>query len=116
MDALVALGSDADFVGKDALREVAVQPPNRFKTLLVQGTDVPEYGAPVYRGDDVVGTCTSPTSSPRFGTIGLAVLRTDQAVDGTVLEVGVGESGDARAKATVTGLSVHDPDKRKPRS
>ena len=40
--------------------------------------------------------------------IGLAVLRTDQAVNGTVLEVAV-EGG--RSKATVTDLSIHDPDK-----
>ena len=45
--------------------------------------------------------------------IGLAVLRTDQAVNGTVLEVAV-EGG--RSKATVADLSIHDPDKAKARS
>ena len=57
--------------------------------MVVQGDTVPEYGAEVYRGDEVVGTLTSPVASPRFGVIGLAVLRTDQAVNGTVLEVAV---------------------------
>jgi hypothetical protein len=53
--------------------------------------------------------------SPRYGVVGLAVLHTDHAANGTVLEVGVGESG-TRAKGTVTDLSVHDPEHRRPRS
>jgi aminomethyltransferase len=115
MDRMLALSDrdvDADFVGKHVLAAAAAAPPRRFRTLLVTGDDVPEYGAPVYRGDEAVGTCTSPVASPKFGVIGLAVLRTDQASNGNVLEVAV---GGGRAKATVTDLSVHDPDKRKPR-
>ena len=113
MDRSVAVDSAADFVGKAALAAVAEAPPNRFKTLLVAGAVAPEYGAQVYRGDEVVGTCTSPITTPKFGVVGLAVLRADQASNGNVLEVAV-EGG--RAKATVTDLSVHDPEKRKPRS
>jgi aminomethyltransferase len=113
MDRLVALESAAPFVARDALAAQAADPANRFKTLLVDGSAVPEYGAEVYRGDEVVGTVTSPCESPKFGVIGLAVLRTDQAANGNVVEVAVGEG---RARATVTDLSVHDPDKRKPRS
>lgn len=112
MDRMVAIGSAADFVGKTQLAAVAADPPNRFKTIMVQGDAAPEYGAEVYRGDEAVGSCTSPITTPRFGVIGLAVLRTDQAVNGNVLEVAV-EGG--RAKATVTDLSVHDPEKVKPR-
>ncbi len=103
----------AEYVGRDALAAVAAAPPNRLKTLVVEGAAAPEYGAPVYLGEEVVGTCTSPVPSPRYGVIGLAVLRTDLAANGTELEVEV-EGG--RAKATVTDLSVHDPEKRKPRS
>ncbi len=113
LDKMVALDSAAGFVGKTALAAAATDPPNRFKTLMVQGDLAPEYGAEVYRGEEVVGTCTSPVATPKYGVIGLAVLRTDQASNGNVLEVAV-EGG--RAKATVTDLSVHDPDKRKPRS
>lgn len=113
LDRSVALSSDAPFIGRPALEAVAADPPYRLKTLLVQAEAAPEYGADVFRGDEVVGRCTSPVASPKYGVIGLAVLRTDQAANGNVLEVAV-EGG--RAKATVTGLSVHDPDKRKPRS
>ena len=84
------LGSDAEFIGKDALAAVAGDPPNRFKTVVVQGDTVPEYGAEVYRGDEVVGTLHQPGRVARSsGSIGLAVLRTDQAANGTVLEVAV---------------------------
>jgi aminomethyltransferase len=113
LDRSVLLGSDAEFIGRPALAAVAADPPNRLKTLVVQGDTVPEYGAEVFRGEEVVGTLTSPVASPRFGVIGLAVLRTDQAVNGTVLEVPV-EGG--RVKATVADASIHDPDKKKPRS
>ena len=113
LDRSILLGSEAEFIGRPALAAVAADPPNRLKTLVVQGDTVPEYGAEVYRGDEVVGTLTSPVASPRFGVIGLAVLRTDQAVNGTVLEVAV-EGG--RSKATVADLSIHDPEKKKPRS
>ncbi len=113
MDRSVQLGSDAEFVGRAALAAVAADPPNRFKTLMVQGDAAPEYGAEVYRGDEVVGTLTSVVTSPRYGVVGLAVLRSDLATNGTVLEVAL-EGG--RTKASVADLSIHDPDKRKPRS
>jgi glycine cleavage system aminomethyltransferase T len=51
---------------------------------------------------------TSPTSSPRFGAIGLAVLRSDAADDGTELEAG-------GTTAAVAPLAIYDPEKTKPR-
>lgn len=113
LDKTVAIGSAADFLGKDVLTSLAAAPPNRFKTLRITGDEVPEYGAEVRRGDEVVGTLTSPTSTPRFGVIGLAVLRSDVAENGEKLEVVI---GDGTAPAIVDDLSIHDPEKRKPRS
>ena len=52
---------------------------------------------------------TSPAVSPRLGTIGLAILNTDAAVDGEKVEVG-------GAVATVATLSLYDPEKKRPRS
>jgi aminomethyltransferase len=103
----------ADFRGKDALSASAAAPANRFKTLKIEGGEAPEYGADVFHGDEVVGTVTSPTDSPRFGVIGLAVLRSDLAENGTQLEVA---AAGGRVKATVTDLSIHDPEKQKARS
>ena len=45
MDRLVALDTAAEFMGKERLREIAADPPNRFKTLRVEGDTLPEYGA-----------------------------------------------------------------------
>jgi aminomethyltransferase len=104
---------DAGFLGADALRPVAADPPKRLKTLRLDGTEVPEYGAAVTRDGDPVGTLTSPTDSPRFGVIGIAMLETPHAADGTRVEVALGGS---TVPATVVELSVHDPRKERPRA
>lgn len=113
LDRLVVLDADVDFLGKDVLRRIAANPPNRFKTLRVQGTGVPEYGAAVTRGGQEIGTMTSVTDSPLFGVIGLAVLDANHSADGTHVEVALGEG---TAPATVDVLSVYDPNKERPRS
>ncbi|MEX2274537.1 MAG: aminomethyltransferase family protein [Actinomycetota bacterium] len=114
LDRMVAIDDPAcDFLGKDRLTQIAADPPNRFKTLRIKGTAVPGYGTAVMLGgEEEVGTLTSAIDSPPFGVIGLAVLRSDQSVDGTQLQVAV-EGG--AAEATVAPLSIYDPQKRKPR-
>ena len=109
-DRLVKL--DAGFVGAEALRAVASAPPRRFKTLRVEGSDVPEYGAAVIRGGEEIGTLTSPADSPRFGVIGLAVMDAAHAEDGTEVDVAL---GDGTVRARVAQLSVYDPEKARPR-
>lgn len=113
LDRLVALDRGVEFLGRDALREIAADPPNRFVTLRIEGTEVPDYGADVRKGDETIGTLTSPTSSPLFGVIGLAVIRAEYAVDGSDLKVALGE-GTVTGK--VAGPSVYDPEKQRPRS
>jgi aminomethyltransferase len=113
LDRLVALERDVDFVGKERLRAVAADPPNRLVTLRVRGETLPEYGASVTRDGQEIGVLTSPTDSPRFGKIGIAVLASAHARPGTAVEVAVGE---ATAPATVDVLPLYDPDKRRPRA
>ena len=113
LDKTVSTVADLDYRGRPVLAAAATAPANRFKTLRIDGGQVPEYGAEVLHGDEVVGTVTSPTESPRFGVIGLAVIRADLAENGNQVEVAV---GDGRVKATVTDLSIHDPEKKKARS
>jgi aminomethyltransferase len=113
LDKMVALDADIDFVGKEAMRRVAANPPNRLKTLRIDGDTVPADGAAVLKNGEHVGTVTSPAASPDFGVIALAVLETDFSGNGQVLEVALPTGS---TTATVTGLSIHDPDKRKPRS
>ncbi len=112
MDRLVALDAPGEFLGKARLREVARRPPNRFVTLVLEADEVPEYGAEVTKEGEPVGVLTSPTKSPRFGVIGLAVLRTEEARVGNAVEVALGED---TVPATVAPLSIHDPEKRRPR-
>jgi len=113
LDRVVALGAPGAFMGKDRLIEVAADPPNRFKTLRVDGDALPEYGAVVTRGGEEVGVLTSPAMSPKLGNIGLAILRSDVAVDGGAVEVAL---GDGTVGATVDVLALYDPQKRRPRS
>jgi glycine cleavage system aminomethyltransferase T len=77
--------------------------------LTIEGGVVPEAGVAVTRDGENVGALTSPVASPRFGTIGLAVLSSGAAADGTQVRVG-------DASATVAPLSVYDPGKQRPRS
>ena len=67
---------------------MAAAPPKRLKTLQIEGDAGPEAGAAVTKDGEDVGTLTSPVASPRFGTIGLAVLATGAATDGEKVEVG----------------------------
>ncbi|MGH2594914.1 MAG: aminomethyltransferase family protein [Actinomycetota bacterium] len=113
MDRVVALDAPGEFMGKDRLREVAADPPNRFKTLRVQGDTLPAYGAAVTKDGEEVGVLTSPAISPRLGNIGIAILRSDMAIDGDRLEVAI---GDDVVGATVDVLAIYDPQKLRPRS
>jgi len=113
LDGVVALASGADFLGRDALVSAANSPKHRFKTLRIDGDQAPEYGSEVTLGGEVVGTLTSPTVSPRLGTIGLAVLLRDVASNGTRLSVAVGNT---TVGAVVDELALYDPQKRRPRA
>ena len=113
LDRLVALDAEGAFMGKDTLREVAADPPNRFKTLRLQGEELPEYGASVTKDGEDVGVLTSPATSPVFGPIGLAILRRDVADHGTEVDVALGEG---TVTATVDVLAIVDPGKQRPRS
>ena len=95
-------------VGAEALAAVGANPPKRLKTLTIEGDAVPEAGSAVTKDGEEVGALTSPVTSPRFGTIGLAVLATGAATDGEKVEVG-------GSVATVAPLSIFDPKKERPR-
>ncbi len=113
LDRFVALDGGGEFMAKDILREIAQAPPNRFKTIRLQGDRLPEYGAPVTRDGEEIGVLTSPATSPSLGGIGLAILRTEAAVDGTVVDVGTERGAIA---GTVDVLSLLDPNKERPRA
>lgn len=105
--------TDTECVGAAALAARGANPPKRFKTLRIEGDAAPDYGAAVTKDGREVGVVTSPASSPRLGTIGLAILDAEVAADGEKLEVAV-EGG--TAPATVDALSALDPKKERPRA
>ena len=112
LDKVIRLDA-GDFHGKRALLETAKSPPRRMVTLVVEGGEVPEYGAAVTKDGERAGTLTSPCESPTLGkVIGLAVLETRFAEQGARLEVPVGSG---TAPATVESLPIYDADKRRPR-
>ena len=100
-------------MGTEALRSVAADPPNRFVTVRLVGSELPEYGATVTREQQEVGVLTSPAESPRHGPIGLAILRADAAAPGTEVVV---EGPSGPIAGTVDVLSIDDPAKERPRS
>ncbi|MEX0985036.1 MAG: aminomethyltransferase family protein [Actinomycetota bacterium] len=110
MDRFIKLGTEC--VAAEALAARGANPPKRFKTLRIEGETAPEYGAVVTKDGREVGVVTSPASSPRLGTIGLAILDADVAVEGEKVDVAI---GDTTAAATVDVLSSLDPEKVRPR-
>ncbi len=112
LDRTVAVDGEGEFMGKEKLREVANDPPNRFKTVRFEEDRLPAYGAPISIDGTEVGVLTSPAMSPRFGGLGLAILRADVAVEGRRVEVA---SDEGPIAGTVDVLAVHDPEKRRPR-
>jgi aminomethyltransferase len=113
LDGMVRLDRGLGFVGEDALRAVAADRPHRFVTLRYEADALPEYGATVTKDGEEVGVLTSPTDSPRFGKIGLAVIESAQAGVGNTVDVTV---GGGVVSATVDVLPIYDTAKERPRS
>ena len=113
LDKVIRLDA-SDFNGKEALQRTAENLPRRMVTLVLDGSEVPEYGAAVTKDGEQAGTLTSPCASPTRGdVIGLAVVDARLANEGETLEVALGAG---TAQARVAPLPVYDTEKRRPRS
>ncbi len=108
LDAFIETGTH-EFIGRDACAAAESSPQRRFVTLAFEGEEPPQAGAPVSRDGAVVGDVRSAEHTPRFGTLGLSVVRSPFAVEGTQLEV------EGRA-AIVKPLPIDDPKKERPRA
>jgi aminomethyltransferase len=111
LDRVVKLGNGC--MADDALKEAAAERLNRFVTIRLASTPLPEYGARVTRDGEELGVLTSPAESPRFGPIGLAILSVDAAAPGTTVDV---EADDGAVDGIVDVLAIHDPKKERPRA
>lgn len=77
-----------EFVGQEAVNALRSSPPQRFKTLELQGDDLPPPGATVTHGDLEIGVVRSADRSPRLGSLALAMIDTPYALDGEEVQAG----------------------------
>ena len=113
LDRVVRLDAEGACMGVDNLRATAADPPNRFVTIRLEGSTLPEYGAAVRVDGDEVGVLTSPAASPLLGPLGLAVLRAESAGVGTEVDVEMADG--STIAGTVDVLALYDPTKERPR-
>jgi glycine cleavage system T protein (aminomethyltransferase) len=116
LDHVVKLDKPGEFIGRDALREIAAEgTPRLLTTLRIDGDEVPEYGATVTRDGGEVGIVRSPCQSPTFDmqVIAMTAVDRDLAVEGERVEVAL---GDGVVGAAVAPFPLYDTEKRRPRS
>ncbi len=113
LDRLVAVDSDVDFIGKDALRRIRDEGVTRKQVGIVIEME-PLTGPnttfwPITAGGDRVGEGTSAVWSPRLAqNIALAMVRIDAAEVGTALTI---ETNLGPKAATVVEKPFYDPRK-----
>ncbi len=116
LDNVIKLDKAGDFVGREALREIANKgTPRLLTTLRIEGDEVPEYGAPVTHDGNEAGIVRSPCQSPTFDmqVIAMASIDRELVQEGQQVQVTV---GDGTTDATVAPFPLYDTDKRRPRS
>ncbi len=113
LDRLVAVDSDVDFIGKDALRRIRDEGVTRKQVGIVIEME-PLTGPnttfwPITVGAEHVGEVTSAVWSPRLAqNIALAMVRIDAAEVGTALTI---ETNLGPKAATVVEKPFYDPKK-----
>jgi len=113
----VALSTDEDFIGREALIERKEHPQRRLVGLELEGNEVAGHGDEVYVGRSRVGVVTSGTRSPTLRrSIALCRMAIQYAEIGTDVEVGKLDGLQKRIAARVVRFPFYDPEKTRPRS
>ncbi len=115
----VALESEDDFVGKQALIERKAHPQRKLVGLELEGQEAAAHGDCVHVAGSrsQVGVITSGTRSPVLRkNIALCRMAVQHAELGTEVEVGKLDGQQKRIPATVVPIPFYDPEKTKPRS
>jgi aminomethyltransferase len=110
MDNFIKLHPDC--VGTEALKEYQKVRPWTFKTLKIEGNELPDFHTGVYANKEPIGLVKSMANSPVCGSIALAQINTEFAVDGTKLEVTINGKF---VPAEVGPMCIFDPEKKKAR-
>jgi aminomethyltransferase len=116
LDNVIKLDKPGDFIGREALREIAAQgTPRLLTTVRIDGDQPPEYGATVTLDGREVGTLRSAVQCPSFDmeTIGMAAIDRALAGDGQRVEIAL---DDGVVGATVAPFPLYDTGKSRPRS
>jgi aminomethyltransferase len=115
LDNVIKLDTGNDFIGRDALRQIAEHGTQRLLTTLrIDGEEIPEYGAAVTVDGSDVGIVRSPCKSPTFGeVIAMAAIDRQLVRDGERVDVAL---GDGTVGATVAPFPLYDTEKKRPRS
>ena len=113
-DRLVNLDMEADFIGKDALRRIQVEGPQRRQVgLVIDGSPLKGPNTtfwPISKDGNTVGKVTSVVYSPRLEqNIALAMVSADCAEIGALVEVAVPWGS---AQATIVERPFYDPKKK----
>ena len=115
LDNVIKLGTDSEFVGREALERIAAEgTPRLLTTLRIDGDELPEYGAAVTVDGEDAGIVRSPCMSPTFNeVIAMASIDRRLAGDGQRVDVALGEG---TVGATVAPFPLYDTNKTRPRS
>jgi aminomethyltransferase len=117
LDWLVDLKQEADFIGKEALKQIKQEGvKQKLVGIKIEGERI-EFNMtkwPVSVDGDVVGKVTSAIYSPRFGNIGFAWAPVEMSGLGTKLSVHHPEFGEM--PATVAEKPFVDPTKEIPKT
>ena len=115
----VALDTEDDFCGKDALIERKAHPQRTLVGLELEGNETAGHGDCVHEpgGRSQVGVITSGTRSPKLRkNVALCRMAVQYAELGTHVEVGKLDGHQKRIPATVVRVPFYDPEKKRPRS
>jgi aminomethyltransferase len=113
----VALASEEDFIGRDALVERKEHPQRKLVGLEIDSNEVAGHGDEVYVDRRRVGVVTSGTRSPTLRkTIALCRMAVQYSEIETEVEVGKLDGLQKRLPARVVRFPFYDPEKTRPRS
>ncbi|MBT2677531.1 glycine cleavage system aminomethyltransferase GcvT [Bacillus sp. ISL-35] len=107
----VKLNKEADFIGKDALKQQKENGlPRKLVGIEMIDRGIPRHGYPVYKGEVRIGEVTTGTQSPTLKkNIGLALIDTKETELGNEVEV---EIRGKRLKAAVSATPFYKRDKK----
>jgi aminomethyltransferase len=107
----VKLNKEADFIGKDVLKQQKEKGlPRKLTGIEMIDRGIPRHGYPVYKGEELIGEVTTGTQSPTLKkNIGLVLIKSEFTALDTDVEV---EIRGKRLKAKVVPTPFYKREKK----